>query len=101
VTIPECPAGTPRDLSAFVPRAVAQTLVDDLGDPVTATATVATSGSFSFPYLHPDQYDFGYVSDIDFGGAVLTFEATAPGLLDVTSAADLDAEYVITSATCS
>jgi hypothetical protein len=101
VIIPECPAGTPRDLTAFVPRAVAQTLTDDLGDPVTATAVVAGDGSFSFPYLHPDGYDLGYVSEIELGTSVLTFVATAPGVLDVASGADLVVEYVITSATCS
>jgi hypothetical protein len=101
VTIPECPAGTPRDLTAFVPRAVAQTLTDDLGDPITATAVVAGDGSFSFSFLSPDGYDFGYVSEIELGTSILTFVATAPGVLDVSSGADLDVEYVITSATCS
>jgi hypothetical protein len=101
VTIPECPAGTPRDVTAFVPLAFAQTLTDDLGDPLRIGTTVAADGSFSFPYLHPDEYDFRYAVAIDFGGAFLTFEATAPGLLNVTAGADLTADYTITSATCS
>jgi len=101
VTIPECPAGTDRDITEFVPQAVAETLTDDLGDPLTATTAVAADGSFSFPYLHPDEYDLGYVADIDFGGSTLTFVATGPGIVAVTSAAALDLEYTITSATCS
>ena len=101
VTIPECPAGTPRDLRDFVPEAVAQTLTDDLGEPVTATTQVAADGTFSFPYLHPDTYDFGYVTDIQLGTSTLTFVATAPGPLDVSSSASLEVEYTITSAVCS
>jgi hypothetical protein len=101
VTIPECPAGTARDLTAFIPQAVAQTLTDDFGDPLTAPTAVAVDGSYSFPYLHPDAYDFGYVADIDFGGSTLTFVATGGGTVDVTSGAHLVVDYTITSATCS
>jgi len=101
VTIPECAAGTPRDLSAFIPEAVAQTLTDDLGDPVTASAAVADDGSFSFLFLHPDAYDFGFVTNVDFDGATLTFGADAPGLVDVMSGGDLVVTYTITAATCS
>jgi len=101
VTIPECPAGTPRDLGAFVPRAVAQTLTDDVGDPVTVTTSVADNGSFSFRYLSPDGYNFGFVADIDFSGAVLTFVAAEPGVVSVLSGAQVEVDYTITSATCS
>ena len=101
VTIPECPGGMPRDVTAFIPEAVAQTLTDDNGDPVKATTTVASDSSFSFPYLHPDQYELGFVADVDFSGDTLTFNATAPGLVNVTSGADLSATYTITSAICS
>ena len=101
VAIPECPEGTPRDLTAFVPQAVAQTLTDDLGDPVTVTTTVLVDGTFSFPYLHPDEYDFGYISSVDFGTSTLTFVATAPGLVDVTSGSAHEVDYTITSASCS
>jgi hypothetical protein len=100
VTIPDCPTGTPRDLTAFMPEAVAQTLTDDLG-PVTASSVVASDGSFSFRFLHPDQYDFGFVTNVEFGSSVLTFAAVAPGLVDVTPGVNLVANYTITSATCS
>jgi hypothetical protein len=101
VAIPECPAGMPRDLASFVPMATAQTLVDDLGEPVTATTAVAVDGTFSFGFLHPDNYDLGFVAAIDFDGATLTFEADAPGVVAVTSGGSGDVAYTITAATCS
>ena len=101
VTIPECPSGTARDITAFVPRAVAQTLTDDLGDPVTATATVQSDGTFSFPYLHPDDYDLEYVAEVVFGTATLEFVATAPGIVTVGDGAEVAVTYTITAATCS
>jgi len=101
VTIPQCPAGTPRDITAFVPVAVAQTLTDDLGDPVTATTTVRSDSSFSFPYLHPDSYDLDYVVDVVFGTDTLEFVATAPGIVTVGDGAQVTVTYTITAATCS
>ncbi len=101
VTIPECPAGTPRDLTAFVPRADAQTLTDDEGEAITATTTVAQDGTFTFPFLSPDEYDFTYESEVAFGDETLTFTATAPGIVEVTLGANLTVEYVVTAATCS
>jgi len=101
VEIPACPAGTGRDLTAFVPEAVAETLLDDSDDPLTSSTVVASDGSFSFSFLHPDEYDLGFVTDILFDGATLTFEADAPGLVDVTSGGNVTVTYTITSATCS
>jgi hypothetical protein len=101
VTIPPCPAGTPRDITAFVPRAVAETLTDDLGDPVIATATVQSDSTFSFPYLHPDGYDLDYVAKVGFGADSITFLATAPGIVTVGDGSELAVIYTITAATCS
>ncbi len=101
VTIPECPAGTSRDLTAFTPEAVAENLVDDVGVFITSTTGVASDGSFSFRFLHPDQYDLGFVADTEFDGGTLTFEADAPGLVDVTSGGNATVAYTITSASCS
>lgn len=105
VTIPECPAGSARDLTAFTPEAVAQNLVDENGDFVTSTTAVASDGSFSFRFLHPDQYDLGFVADIEFEvegvTGTLTFEADAPGEVDVTSGGNVTVAYTITSASCS
>ena len=101
VTIPECPAGTPRGLSAFVPVAVAETLTDDLGDPLAATTSVGEDGSFAFPYLYPDAYDLGYETDIEVDGSTLTFVATAPGIVNVTDGGGVEVTYTITTAACS
>ena len=62
---------------------------------------MASDGSFSFPFLHPDEYDLGLVADVEFDGATLTFGADAPGIVNVTSGANLVVTYTITSATCS
>lgn len=101
VQIPECPAGTPRDITAFIPAAEAQTLTDDNGDPVRATTSVADDSTFAFPYLHPDDYDLGFVARVDFGPDTLTFDATTPGVVGVTSGADIQVSYTITAAACS
>jgi hypothetical protein len=101
VTIPECPDGTPRGLSAFVPVAVAETLTDDLGDPLTATTSVDEDGSFAFPYLYPDAYDLAYETEIEVDGSTLTFGATAPGIVNVTDGGSQEVAYIITSAVCS
>ena len=101
VTIPQCPAGTPRDITAFVPVAVAQTLTDDLGDPLTVTTTVAADSTFAFGWLSHDGYDLTYVTLVDFGPDTLVFTATDPGVVTVTSGGDLAVTYTITAATCS
>jgi hypothetical protein len=101
VTIPPCPVGTPRDITSFVPVAVAQTLNDDLGGDLRVTTTVAADSTFAFPWLHPDGYALTYVSAVDFGPDTLVFVATAPGIVNVTSGADIEVAYTITSATCS
>ncbi len=101
VMIPECPAGTPRDVTAFVPRAVAQTLTDDLGDPVIATAIVQSDSTFSFPWLHPDNYDLDYVAAVELGTSTLSFVATDPGIVTIGDGSELAVVYTITAATCS
>ncbi len=68
---------------------------------MAATTTVASDGSFSFPFLHPDAYDLGFVTDIELDGNMLTFGADVPGSVDMTSGANLVVTYTITSATCS
>jgi hypothetical protein len=84
-----------------VPVATAETLTDDLGDPLAATTSVDEDGSFAFPYLHPDAYDLDYVTDIEVDGSTLTFEATAPGIVTVTDGGSEEVIYTITSAVCS
>jgi len=40
------------------------------------------------------------VTDVEFADAMLTFEANAPGVVDVTSGGDVTLSYTITGATC-
>jgi hypothetical protein len=101
VEIPQCPVGTARDVTDFIPTAVAQTLTDDFGDPITRTTTVQADGTFSFGAMAPDEYDFGFVTDVEFEDATLTFESDVPGMIDVTSGGDVMLTYTITGATCS
>lgn len=101
VEIPECPVGTARGVTDFVPMAVAQTLTDELDDPLTSTTTVAEDSTFAFAPLAPDMYDFGFVTDVTFGDDTLTFEADAPGIVDVPSGGAVSLTYTITGATCS
>lgn len=101
IAIPECPAGMERDVTAFVPLAAAQTLTDDLGDPLSVTTTVqASDSSFAFPFLNPDAYDMTFVTKIGFGDDTISFAADAPGIVDVTTGANLELTYTITSAVC-
>jgi len=41
------------------------------------------------------------VSSVVFGTSTLTFVATAPGIVDVTSGSAHEVDYTITSASCS
>lgn len=102
VTIPQCPAGTDRDITAFIPQAVAEELVDDEGDPLTATTTVQSDSTFTFGFLAPDGYDMTFVERVAFGDDTLTFGVDdPPGVVEVGSGDDVTVEYVVTSATCS
>jgi len=100
VTIPECPAGTPRDLTVFVPSASAQTLTDGEGVPVIRTGTVEDDGEFKINFLEPDTYTLGHEA-IVFGDWALEFTTTVvPAEVPV---ADEDVEgilYTITGASC-
>lgn len=97
----DCPAGTSRDVTEFIPMATAQTVTDDSGNPLVATATVDSDGSFGFPFLQPDEYAMGFVVDVEFDGATLTFGADTPANQNVTSGGDITGlTYTITSASC-
>ncbi len=101
VTIPACPAETERDVSAFVPRATAQNLMDDEGDPIVSTTTVDEEGSYSLGFLEPDDYALGYVESVEFDGHALVFTAKAdPETVDVSTSGSHTADYTITDATC-
>lgn len=101
VEIPDCPLGTTRGVTDFIPMAVAQTLTDGMDDPLTSTTAVAEDSTFVFAALEPDMYDFGFVGDVVFGDDTLTFEADAPGVVNVPSGGDVSLMYTITGASCS
>jgi hypothetical protein len=101
VSLPECPAGTPRNLTDFVPTATSQTLLDGEGMAIVRTGAVSEGGGFVMSFLTPDTYSLGYQSQFDFEGASLVFTAT----VDPAEAAVNDGEfegvaYTITSASC-
>lgn len=101
--IPECPAGTARDITVFQATATAQTLEDDSGNPVVYTDHPDSEGNLDFDFLDPDTYDLGFtdplaVSDtyqLNFTGSV------SPTTVDVTSGDQATGvEYTITDAVC-
>jgi hypothetical protein len=104
VTIPECPAGTPRSLEDFVPTATAGTLVDDDGNPVLRTGEVDDDGSFEIDYLPPETWTLGWLNPVALDGANLVFQGTVePVTVVVTQESDDDVEdvrYVITGSVC-
>ena len=102
VEIPECPAGTPRSLEDFVPVAIATTLVDDQGSPVMRTGVTAADGSFTIHALGPDDYDLGYMGNIQFESDDLVWTAQAnPALVTVGQGDQVTGiEYTITGASC-
>lgn len=101
VTIPECPAGTPRSITDFVPTATAQTLVDGESQPIVLIGSVAAEGTFQINFVAADTYSLGYTPSLDLGDFALVFTATVEpteavvGDQNVTGVA-----YTIQSATC-
>lgn len=101
VTIPECPAGTARDLTDFVPLATAQTLVDGDGNPIVRTGSVQADGSFELTFLAPDAYTLGYQEALEFDEATLSFTAEVDtDEVTVEDDAVTGLVYTITAATC-
>lgn len=102
VTIPECPAEETRGLDDFVVTATAETLTDDDGNLVERRTSPNTDGDFSIGFVHPDDYDMGFVADIEFETDALVFEATVdPGQVTVGSGDQVSGvSYTITSASC-
>jgi hypothetical protein len=101
LTIPECPAGTPRSLSDFVPTATAQTLTDDEGMPILRTGTMLEGGGFVMSFLTPDTYTMGYQGQLEFEGASLVFTAgVVPAAAEVVDGEFDGVAYTVTGATC-
>ena len=102
VSLPECPAGTPHDLSVFVPTATAQTLTDEGGEAVVRTGNTETDGTFAIEYLAPDTYTLGHMVDIEVADHTLSLTA-APSIPEAAITPGTTVEgvsYLITEATC-
>lgn len=101
VTIPECPAGTPRGLDDFVPVATAVHLVDDAMDPIVRAGVTQEGGAFSIDFLQADSYDLGYLGQIDFTGGSLMFAASVlPTQVLVNDDVVEGVVYTLTGAQC-
>ncbi len=102
VSIPECPEGTARDLTDFVPLAVAATLTDDEGAPIVRTGFTAEDGTFQILGLAPDQYVLSYIDELELEDAALQWSAgVAPGQVTVGEGDEVDGvAYTITGASC-
>jgi hypothetical protein len=99
--IPQCPAGTARSITDFVPRAIAQTLNDAQGNDVVRTGTVAANGTFAISPVDPDTYTMSFSETLlgdwklVWTGSVTPTEVTVSAGSDVTGVT-----YALTSATC-
>ena len=102
VSIPECPEGTARDLADFVPLAIAQNRTDDEGDPIVRTGVTAADGSFQILGLAPDDYDLGYIDEVEFTGAALEWTAEVePTWVEVGEGDQVEGvAFTITAASC-
>jgi hypothetical protein len=101
VSIPECPAGTARDLTDFVPVATAQTLTDGDGLAIERAGSVSEGGGFIMSFVAPDTYTLGHQAELEFEGATLAFTAdVAPTEVEVEDSEISGVNYTITAATC-
>jgi hypothetical protein len=106
VTIPACPAGTPRSLADFVPTATAATLLDANNASVVRSGTTSGAGAFTIANVDPDTYTLG-VMDLTVGDQVtgswkLSFTASAnPASVPVVQGQNVQGvAYTVSAATC-
>lgn len=102
VAIPECPAGTVRDITLFEATATAASLTDENGDPVVFTDSPDANGALAFEFLEPDSYTMGFTSPLQLTDThEMVFEASvSPANVTVSSGDEVSVGYEITSATC-
>ena len=101
VVIPGCPAGQPRSVEDFVPRATSTTLVDEEGALLVRNGVTGADGIFVLGPLPSDTWGLGHLVALELDGADLVFEATAtPSQVVIGSGDVTGVSYVITSATC-
>lgn len=96
VSVPECPSGEARDVSAFVPVAI-----DPASGDTLKSGDVASDGTYAIDFLEPADYDLGHEPEVTFDGSKLVFEADAsPQQVTVESGSEVTADYTITAASC-
>jgi hypothetical protein len=103
VSVPDCPAGTPRSIQDFVPTLTAATLLDASNNPLVRTGTVAADGTFAVTFVAPDAYTLGYVADTNLNTHELVWTATVtPASVTIASDDDDGAGivYTVTGVTC-
>jgi hypothetical protein len=100
-TVPQCPAGTARSITDFVPKATAATLKDAANAAIVRTGTVAANGTFSISPVDPDGYAMGY-NEVLLGASKLVWTATvAPANVTVHAGSDVTGVvYTLTAASC-
>jgi hypothetical protein len=106
VSVPNCPAATPRSLTDYVPTATAATLEDASQNAIVRSGTTTAGGAFTIGNVAPDSYTLGdldlTVSDLT-GSWKLAFTATAaPPNVQVVQDGDnvTGVVYTVTAATC-
>ena len=94
--VPQCPPGTPRDLTSFVPTAT----MDAAGEAIVRTGSTTAGGSFEIPFLDAGQYELG--QDVtDFGTHRLVFSTMiVPASVTLAEDQAAPASYQILSMTC-
>ncbi|MFH1763014.1 MAG: DUF4382 domain-containing protein [Gemmatimonadota bacterium] len=101
VTIPVCPAGSPRSIKDFIPTATVNGLLDGEGQPIVRSGTVAEGGAFHIGFVPSLSYTMGYVGTLTLGTDQLSFTATVdPAQVTVAGAEVTGVAYTIQSALC-
>ncbi len=101
VTLPECPAGTPRSILDFVPTATLDGVLDGEGQPIVRSGSVAEGGTFQIGFLSTGSYSMGFVQAVTLGTDQLTFTATVdPTQVTVADQDVSGVAYVIQGAAC-
>ena len=98
--VPECPPGTPRDLSSFVPLATMAGMTDGSGNPIVRSGSTTAAGAFEIPFLDAGDYDLSQAAT-EFGTYRLVFSASViPGSVSLTDGGVANASYMIQTMAC-
>jgi hypothetical protein len=100
-TIPQCPSGTARSITDFVPTATASTLKDVNNAAIVRTGTTAANGTFSISAVSPDSYAMGF-SPLLLGPSKIVWTGTVtPTTVTIASGQSVtNVAYVLTGASC-